>query len=198
MRRATEADLDCVMELERAVFGLDSWPEPLMRAELTDEHGHYLVAVDQDAEIPHHRGEGTAAGDYPAVGAVELLPRGEGTALDCPALLGYAGLRAPRGGSQADVQTIAVTPEVRGRGLGRELMHALIAETGRRSIPELFLEVRADNAVALALYRSLGFVEISVRCRYYSDGGAAIVMRLQIPATRMHLAGSARPGETLS
>ncbi|PDQ34386.1 MAG: hypothetical protein B5766_11825 [Candidatus Lumbricidophila eiseniae] len=189
-----------------------------MRAELTDEHGYYLVAVDQDAEIPHPRGEGTAERPR-AAGAAQtllprgegttgpdctpgeksaLLPRGEGTTPDCPALLGYAGLRAPRGGSQADVQTIAVAPEVRGWGLGRGLMHALIAETGRRSIPELFLEVRADNAVALALYRSLGFVEISVRRRYYNDGGAAIVMRLQVPATRMQLAGSDRPGETRS
>jgi ribosomal-protein-alanine acetyltransferase len=94
----------------------------------------------------------------------------------------YAGLLAPRGSGQADIQTIAVDPGRRGAGLGRALMHALIDEARRRGAAELFLEVRADNPVARSLYDSLGFAEIGVRRGYYQpDGVDAIVMRLEVP-----------------
>ena len=42
-------------------------------------------------------------------------------------------------------------------------MHALITEARRRHVAEIFLEVRADNPIARALYESLGFEEIGVR-----------------------------------
>jgi [ribosomal protein S18]-alanine N-acetyltransferase len=94
----------------------------------------------------------------------------------------YAGLLAPGGSGQGDIQTIAVDAAARGRGLGRALMHALIDEARRRAATELFLEVRADNPVARALYESLGFAEIGVRRGYYQpDGVDAIAMRLDVP-----------------
>jgi ribosomal-protein-alanine acetyltransferase len=102
---------------------------------------------------------------------------------------GYAGLLAPRGGGEGDIQTIAVAPHARRRGLGRTLMLALIAETRRRGARELFLEVRADNPGAQALYRELGFEEIGLRPRYYQpDGVDAIVMRLAVPNPETTLA----------
>jgi len=100
---------------------------------------------------------------------------------------GYAGLLAPRGGGQADIQTIAVADDARRRGLGRELMNALIAAASERGATEVFLEVRADNPGAQELYRSLGFEQIAVRPRYYQpDGIDALIMRLALesaPAT---------------
>ena len=97
---------------------------------------------------------------------------------------GYAGLLAPRGGGEGDIQTIAVAPHARRRGLGRELMLALLAEARDRGAREVFLEVRADNPGAQALYRELGFEEIGVRPKYYQpDGVDAVVMRLGDPAT---------------
>ena len=97
-------------------------------------------------------------------------------------LLGYAGLLAPADGGQGDIQTIAVAPDARGVGLGRGLMHALITKARRRGVAELFLEVRADNPVARALYESLGFEEIGLRRRYYRGGIDAVLMRLTVPA----------------
>lgn len=92
---------------------------------------------------------------------------------------GYAGLLAPRGGGEGDIQTIAVAPRARRRGLGRTLMLALLAEALDRGAREVFLEVRADNPGAQALYRELGFEEIGVRPKYYQpDGVDAVVMRL--------------------
>src|SRR5690606_36399056 len=96
-----------------------------------------------------------------------------------PVLDAYAGLLAPHGAPQGDIQTIAVEEHARGRGLGRMLMHALIAEARRRGIRELFLEVRADNPPARHLYQVLGFTEVGVRPRYFQpDGVDAVVMRL--------------------
>jgi N6-L-threonylcarbamoyladenine synthase/ribosomal-protein-alanine N-acetyltransferase len=92
---------------------------------------------------------------------------------------GYAGLLAPARSGQADIQTIAVAAHARRRGLGRALMVALLEEAQRREAREVFLEVRADNPNAEALYRSLGFERIAVRARYYQpDGVDAHVMKL--------------------
>lgn len=94
---------------------------------------------------------------------------------------GYAGLLAPRGSGQADIQTIAVIERARRRGLGRALMRALLGEARSRAATEVFLEVRADNPGARALYESLGFAEIAVRPAYYQpDGVDAVIMRLEL------------------
>lgn len=96
---------------------------------------------------------------------------------------GYAGLLAPRGSGQADIQTIAVVEGARGRGLGRTLMDALLSEARGRGAEQVFLEVRADNPAAQHLYDSLGFERIDVRRNYYQpDGVDAIIMRLTLPA----------------
>ena len=94
---------------------------------------------------------------------------------------GYAGLLAPRGSGQADIQTIAVVESARGRGLGRTLLANLLDEARRREVTEVFLEVRADNDGAIRLYESFGFERIAVREHYYQpDDVAAHVMRLSL------------------
>ncbi len=94
---------------------------------------------------------------------------------------GYAGLFAPSGSEQADIQTIAVTPRARRRGLGRTLMGALLDEARRREASEVLLEVRADNPGAHALYAELGFEQIAVRPNYYQpDGVDALILRLPL------------------
>ncbi|WP_442574785.1 ribosomal protein S18-alanine N-acetyltransferase [Microbacterium sp. F51-2R] len=96
-------------------------------------------------------------------------------------LVGYAGLRAPKGGKDADIQTIAIAESARGRGRGRTILEALLAEASARGVREVFLEVRADNPVAQALYASEGFAEVGRRPRYYQpDDVDAVVMRLDV------------------
>lgn len=107
---------------------------------------------------------------------------------DDGAIDAYAGLSAPEGAGQGDIQTIAVVDRARRAGLGRTLMLALLNEARRRGAVEVFLEVRADNPGAQALYSSLGFVEIAVRPRYYRGGIDAVIMRLEVPATETALA----------
>lgn len=105
------------------------------------------------------------------------------------AIAGYAGLFAPRGAHEGDVQTIAVDASARRSGLGRLLVQSLVAQARERGADEVFLEVRADNPVARALYGSLGFEQIAVRVAYYQpDGMDAIIMRLRIDPPEMALA----------
>jgi ribosomal-protein-alanine N-acetyltransferase len=99
------------------------------------------------------------------------------------AVIGYAGLRAVRAASDADVQTIALLEAYRGSGRGRALLQALLAEATARGARDVFLEVRADNPSAEALYASEGFVELGRRPRYYQpDDVDAIVMKLDLRA----------------
>jgi ribosomal-protein-alanine acetyltransferase len=98
-------------------------------------------------------------------------------------IVGYAGLRADHRGGDGDIQTVAVAPEHRGRGLGRMLVEALLVEARQRLVSSVFLEVRADNHPARGLYQSLGFYEIDRRAGYYQpDGMDAIVMTLALGA----------------
>ena len=100
----------------------------------------------------------------------------------------YAGLLAPAGAHEGDIQTIAVAEQARGHGLGRTLMLSLIAEARKRGVREVFLEVRADNPPAQELYRRLGFEELGIRPGYYQpDNVDAIVMRLHVPDAEMQM-----------
>jgi ribosomal-protein-alanine N-acetyltransferase len=93
-------------------------------------------------------------------------------------VVGYAGLA--HAGSECDVQTLAVRRSRQGSGVGSMLLDALLAEGSRRGCARAFLEVRADNAAAIALYQRRGFERIAVRQGYYSDGTDALVMRGRI------------------
>ncbi|MEV8266895.1 ribosomal protein S18-alanine N-acetyltransferase [Microbacterium sp. NPDC076911] len=100
-------------------------------------------------------------------------------------VIAYAGLRAAKGAKDADVQTITVAESERGRGLGRVILLALLDEATRRGAHDVFLEVRADNPIAQALYGSEGFVELGRRPRYYQpDDVDAVVMKLDLRARR--------------
>ncbi len=96
--------------------------------------------------------------------------------VDAETVIGYAGLLA--GPDAAEVQTLAVAPPARRRGLGRRLLRALLDEAGVRGYREVLLEVRADDPAAQSLYASEGFERIGVRRGYYRGGRVdALVMR---------------------
>ena len=100
------------------------------------------------------------------------------------AIVAYAGLLAPLGTGQGDIQTVTVAPEARRQGLARTMLLQLLNEARRRGAEELFLEVRVDNEAAQALYRELGFETLSVRKRYYKGGIDALTMKLVVPPRR--------------
>lgn len=114
--------------------------------------------------------------------------------LEAGSLVGYGGVRAVAGAADADIQTIAIAEAARGRGRGRALLRALLQTARERGAREVFLEVRADNPAASALYVSEGFTEIARRPRYYQpDDVDAIVMRLDLVAWTAARADGAAP-----
>lgn len=94
-------------------------------------------------------------------------------------LVGYAGLALLGGPTdpENEVHTIGVDPGFQGRGVGRLLLADLLKVADLHGGP-VWLDVRTDNEVAQALYRSVGFEVVGVRKRYYEPSGAdAYVMK---------------------
>lgn len=92
-------------------------------------------------------------------------------------LVGYAGISrlGRKSPYEYEIHTIGVDPAYQGQGIGRRMMTDLLAIADGAAV---FLEVRTDNEAAIALYRSLGFVGVGVRKRYYRVSGAdAYTMR---------------------
>ena len=80
---------------------------------------------------------------------------------------------------EGEIYRIATTPELRGRGIGYRLLSYSLKTMRGRGLETTFLEVRSQNAPALALYRAYGFEEVGIRKGYYKNpDDDAIVMIL--------------------
>jgi ribosomal-protein-alanine N-acetyltransferase len=99
-------------------------------------------------------------------------------ALDGDRVVGYAGLSvvAP---DESWVQNIAVHRDAQRRGIGRELLEALLAEADRRGARKTLLEVAVDNHPAQKLYATYDFEPVGIRRGYYqpSNTDALVMMR---------------------
>jgi GNAT superfamily N-acetyltransferase len=104
----------------------------------------YLVPMRMDARAFETRFRGEHLDPF----ASQLHTEGGETA---------ALLLVARRGWTRRVAAMAVAPPFRGQGWGRRLMEEAIAQARREGDRTLLLEVIAQNAPALALYRSLGF-----------------------------------------
>jgi ribosomal-protein-alanine N-acetyltransferase len=93
-------------------------------------------------------------------------------------VVGYAV--ASYAGDVAELQRIGVEPSARRSGVATALLDEVVAEAPTTGADRLLLEVREDNAGALAFYADHGFIEIDRRPRYYRDGTTAVVLRLPL------------------
>ena len=122
------------------------------------------------------------------------FPWTRGIFLDC-LRAGYPGLAMERDGllvgygvlsiaaDEAHVLNICIDPLAQSRGLGRQLLRALVRLAADRGAQRVFLEVRPSNTPALALYHSEGFNEIGRRPRYYPAAQGredAVVMAIEL------------------
>jgi ribosomal-protein-alanine N-acetyltransferase len=98
-------------------------------------------------------------------------------ALDGSEVVGYAGLSTTQ--DEAWVQNIAVKRTAQRRGIGRELLEALLGEAARQGIKQTLLEVAVDNAPAQRLYAGYDFEPVGIRRGYYqpSNTDALVMMR---------------------
>ena len=65
------------------------------------------------------------------------------------------------------VTNIATLPEHRKKGIGRAVLKKMLSEAEAKGITAVFLEVRASNEAAKALYLSEGFAECGKRKNFY-------------------------------
>ena len=154
----TEADLDAVCEVEKLAYA-----HPWSRRHFAD----------------------SLASGYPAVmllgearpGEVVYPPRADGRLL-----LGY--LVAMSGVDEVHLLNITVAPSQQRQGWARFLLDALALWSRGQGAQWLWLEVRAGNAPARALYTRYGFQQVGLRRGYYPAGGLqredAVVMSLDL------------------
>lgn len=83
-------------------------------------------------------------------------------------------------GGASELLRIAVCPRWRRRGLGRRMLDAFVLSCRSASADAMWLEVRADNHAAIALYRAAGLLVSGRRAAYYRDGGDALLMELAL------------------
>lgn len=146
-------DLDPVLDLERRLFPEDAWSPGMFWSELAHARGARATRRYVVAEIGTENGVGE--------------------------IVGYAGLAAA--GDLGDVQTIAVSPNQQGTGLGSRLLTDLLQHATAFECDEVFLEVRVDNTRAQKLYERFGFEPVGFRRGYYKPGNVdALVMRLHL------------------
>ncbi|MCQ2914691.1 MAG: GNAT family N-acetyltransferase [Alphaproteobacteria bacterium] len=74
----------------------------------------------------------------------------------------------------ADIITVGVIPEYRGKGFSDLLFNNSFVILKSFGVGEVFLEVAVDNAHALNLYRRTGFEQVGKRPQYYVRGNEKI------------------------
>lgn len=99
-------------------------------------------------------------------------------ALEADELIGYADLSVNT--PDAEIQTIAVRPDAQNRGIGTQLLTAMVAAALQHACTRILLEVRADNAKAISLYERHGFVTNGRRPDYYALGLDAVLMERHV------------------
>lgn len=97
-----------------------------------------------------------------------------------PRLVGFALISVVI--DESELLNIAIDPEYQGRGWGSLLLNQGI-ERLAPAVRGMFLEVRASNESAIALYEQRGFIEVGVRRNYYPAAKGredAILMALDL------------------
>lgn len=89
-------------------------------------------------------------------------------------LAAYGVLLFRAGTALARLYSLAVAPQAGGRGLGRAVLRHFEDAAYDRDRIAIRLEVREDNAAAIALYRSEGYRCIGTYGAYYADGTRAL------------------------
>ena len=172
IRRATEADIDQVIEVnlrslpENYWYGfyqyvLSEWGDLFLVAEIggkivgymmnrvEETHDRVLMGLENELEPAHKRS-----------GPLDVFKR----VFSGSARVGH-------------VISIAVLQEYRRRGIGSALMsEALKIFEEKYDVDSVYLEVRVSNQPAINMYERFGFVKARIIRGYYRDGEDAYVM----------------------
>ncbi len=101
----------------------------------------------------------------------------------CRLEFGFSDLRRFRMVRKGHVVSVAVLPDFRRRGIGRELVVSAMKALELHGGEECFLEVRTANEEAVKLYKDMGFDTVRTVSHYYHDGADAFLMSVRLPYT---------------
>lgn len=88
------------------------------------------------------------------------------------------------------ISTLAVHPQLRGRGIGEQLLQTGLDQAWIQGAAIATLEVRPSNQAAIALYSKYGFETVGRRRDYYQDNHEdALLMTLSDLSGRRVLGG---------
>ena len=159
------------------------WARPELVVLAADAGEIPAMAEIHELSFPHGWGEDEMAAMLrsPGMTAWVAKPAGKG---DAPAL---AFVMMRQAADEAEIITLATSPQLRRAGAGRALMLSAIRHCRQEGVRRLLLEVSEMNAAAIALYRSLGFRQIGKRKGYYvsaaqrdAEPPSALVMALEL------------------
>jgi len=119
--------------------GLSRWGWSAYYAELQGKNSHLMLVARIDSPVQTRRSK----------------------------LAGY--IVARMGADELHINNVAVREDYRRRGIGRGLLDRILEDGERSGATAAFLELRAGNKAALALYEECGFRATSRRKHYYSD-----------------------------
>lgn len=158
---ASRDDLDAIDEIERHSFK-SPWSRATFEGELSREWAYLDVA--------------RLAGRIVAFCNYWLVT---------PRSADAASAERPAFG-ELHVLAIATHPDVRGRGIGGQVLAHVLEAARVAGCTLATLEVRRSNRPAIALYERAGFKTVHVRARYYQDDGedALVMLRELTPPSR--------------
>jgi ribosomal-protein-alanine acetyltransferase len=158
IRRATAADIDSMMNLDRGTTTASHWSRRQYEALFTENvekssERLALVVADQlhkdQAPDNAHKDQ---SHNFEAANSESCI---------------LAYLVAHRIDAEWELENIVVAEKVRGTGIGLRLVRELVEHARRTGGSSISLEVRESNFAARSLYGKSGFVEIGRRKGYY-------------------------------
>lgn len=92
-------------------------------------------------------------------------------------MCGFALVEWTREGAEvvAYIQTLEVLPDLRGQGVGSELLRLMVNSANAAGASLIWLHVDAENAAAIRVYQAQGFVPRGTKEDYYGRGRAALI-----------------------
>lgn len=158
IRKATPADVPCMLQIEIESYRTGRFTEPQFRYLVTRARGRVWLAVGharvQDRYTPL-KGESKTRGR-----SIERLN----------ACLGFLILLTPRFCTSARIYNIATARHARGRGVATALMNHARDWARAHGYPRLHLEVEARNNAAITFYDRMGFRRGRRLHDYYGKG----------------------------
>lgn len=156
-------------ELEHVLFPLDTpWSEAIFADSIRAPHTFFLGAFVTE-RTEWRRNERTEWGSN------ERTEEDEDKREEL--LVGYVGIGmvGPADSPEFEIHSIGTDQAFQRRGIGSMLMDNVVHVADLKNAP-IFLEVRTDNAPAIALYEKYGFEKMGIRKNYY-NGADALTMK---------------------